>query len=479
LEEKQKPRGWGVPSLGQLLGWLASPVGALAGFPGLGRLPRWLAWPIRALVAALLVFLLYMVELGLFALFRLGNEIVFSPTTVSTSGSLTVFFSALLALVGGPLLIWRVVTAHVQAQAARHQAEAARRQADIAQEGQYTALFTKAVEQLGATREVKKTVEAEGKRELVTDTEPNLEVRLGAIYALERIAIDSERDHWPIMEVLCAYVRNSQNCGQPVQRPPDLKIGSLDFRMWRESIKQPRVDIQSALTVIGQRPPERVLFERHRGLTLDLSGANLQRAKLNGRFARANLSLAHLECARFEGGDFESASFDEAHLEAARLKRKAHFERALFTNAHLEGATLLEGHFEGAVFFGARLNRAIVRKAHLKGAALLHADLEGASLENAHLEDVSFSMASLKGTRLFDTDLSKVKALDPWALASAFGDGTTTLPEGALRPKDWSDEGLNSTDRRKWMARQRAKTEKQSSPSTAQSPRAPPVPPIL
>src|SRR3982751_6161439 len=39
---------------------------------------------------------------------------------------------------------------------------------------------------------------------------PNLEVRLGAIYALERIPRDSERDHWPIMEVLCAYVRNPE-----------------------------------------------------------------------------------------------------------------------------------------------------------------------------------------------------------------------------------------------------------------------------
>jgi len=33
-------------------------------------------------------------------------------------------------------------------------------------------------------------------------------VRLGGIYALERIANESEQDHWPIMEVLCTYVRN-------------------------------------------------------------------------------------------------------------------------------------------------------------------------------------------------------------------------------------------------------------------------------
>lgn len=57
----------------------------------------------------------------------------------------------------------------------------------VTQEGQITERFTKAIEHLGNT-------------EL-------LMVRLGGIYALERIARDSEKDHWPVMEVLTAYVR--------------------------------------------------------------------------------------------------------------------------------------------------------------------------------------------------------------------------------------------------------------------------------
>ncbi|MEL7000341.1 MAG: hypothetical protein AAFP68_18960, partial [Pseudomonadota bacterium] len=43
----------------------------------------------------------------------------------------------------------------------------------------------------------------------VERTVPNLEVRLGAIYALERIAQDSERDHITVMETLCAYIREN------------------------------------------------------------------------------------------------------------------------------------------------------------------------------------------------------------------------------------------------------------------------------
>jgi hypothetical protein len=65
---------------------------------------------------------------------------------------------------------------------------------DIASEGQITDRYTKAIEQLGA-------VDQAGKNKL--------EVRLGGIYALERIAKESEKDHWPIMEVLTAYVHKN------------------------------------------------------------------------------------------------------------------------------------------------------------------------------------------------------------------------------------------------------------------------------
>lgn len=56
----------------------------------------------------------------------------------------------------------------------------------LTQDRQITEHYTRAVEQLGSDK---------------------LEVGLGAIYALEPIARDSERDHWLIMEILTAYVR--------------------------------------------------------------------------------------------------------------------------------------------------------------------------------------------------------------------------------------------------------------------------------
>jgi hypothetical protein len=171
-------------------------------FGGFKNPPVWLAASAYSLAALLVLAVLVLVAIGLFATFQIAYETVVGELKDRVEAA-KVFFPILLALVGGPLLIWRVVTAHVQATAARHQA-------DVAQDGLYTSLFTKAVEQLGATRESKTSQKAPGgqKIEITTTTEPNLEVRLGAIYALERIAQDSLRDYWSIFEVLCAYVRN-------------------------------------------------------------------------------------------------------------------------------------------------------------------------------------------------------------------------------------------------------------------------------
>src|SRR6266436_2086814 len=56
----------------------------------------------------------------------------------------------------------------------------------LSREGQVTDRYTKAIEQLGSGK---------------------LDVRIGGIYALERIARDSKKDHPTVMEVLTAFIR--------------------------------------------------------------------------------------------------------------------------------------------------------------------------------------------------------------------------------------------------------------------------------
>lgn len=119
------------------------------------------------------------------------------------------------ALLTTPFLAWRLVVSHWAARAAQFQAR-------IAQETARNSLFTKAIEQLGAMREITRTVQTSTSSHLTSEgakfhdekqTVPNTEVRLGAIYALEKLARDDPEMHWPIMETLCAYVR--ENSGSP------------------------------------------------------------------------------------------------------------------------------------------------------------------------------------------------------------------------------------------------------------------------
>jgi hypothetical protein len=66
--------------------------------------------------------------------------------------------------------------------------ETATKDRETTREGQITERFTKAIDQLGNDKP---------------------QIRLGGIYALERIAKESPQDHWPIMEVLTAYIRET------------------------------------------------------------------------------------------------------------------------------------------------------------------------------------------------------------------------------------------------------------------------------
>ena len=112
---------------------------------------------------------------------------------------------------------------------------------DLQREGQITDRFTKAIDQLGAVE-----TGPDGKPKI------NLEVRLGGIYALERIARDSPTDHWTIIEVLSTYVRGNSpttNYGKTVGEQRSLRTTTP-----AEAVgKRLRADIQAILTAIGRR----------------------------------------------------------------------------------------------------------------------------------------------------------------------------------------------------------------------------------
>ena len=126
-------------------------------------------------------------------------------------------------------------------------------------------------------------------------------IRLGGIYALERIAKDSEKDHGPIMEVLTAYVRENA----PSREEEDTPDGP----------GPPPTDIQAILTVIGRR---KTTDDNRRNELLDLRDTQLVRTTLVGAdlsqaiLYRANLSEANLDGAILVGANLYRATLSAA-----------------------------------------------------------------------------------------------------------------------------------------------------------------------
>jgi hypothetical protein len=200
---------------------------------------------------------------------------------------------ALLQGLGGAVLLLGAYFTWRQVQTSREQlqqtAQATQEQLELAREGQLTERFTRAVDQLGSE---------------------HLDVRLGGIYTLERIARNSPPDRVTIEEVLTAYVRGHAPLPsslaiptpEPTTQPTDTAAHQPLPAGWatagsdpatqpattRPKRPRPAADVQAAVTVLGRRqlPPDRL---RHLNLTrVDLRGAFLG----GGPTSRARSSAA-------------------------------------------------------------------------------------------------------------------------------------------------------------------------------------------
>lgn len=197
----------------------------------------------------------------------------------------------IVALLGAPFLVWSTILKH---QTVR-----------FTKEGHMTDRINKAVEQLGA----EKTVKSVGKDgSTVEETKPNIEVRIGAILSLERIAQDSTihdkgRDHVRVMEILCAYVRENA------------KVGSLGEEADATEFVNPRIDIQIVLDVIKRRDHFQIEVERTKRYRLDMRKVDFRGANLSeGNFRGAILAESRFEFCSLQQGDFSGARFDGSVL---------------------------------------------------------------------------------------------------------------------------------------------------------------------
>ncbi|MGD9652883.1 MAG: pentapeptide repeat-containing protein, partial [Candidatus Dadabacteria bacterium] len=242
----------------------------------------------------------------------------------------------LAQIIGGTAIIIGLFFSWQTIESQRKTLELQRDDLTITREQQITERFTRAIEQLGSEK---------------------LEVRLGGIYALERIAKDSPNDHWTIMEVLTTYARDKSK--NEMKETVELVENAANVES-----SPVKTDIQAIMTVLGRRNSE----NDRKDAVLNLYGVNLKGAKLDEY--------------NFVGANFQDANLIEASLANTNLAK--------------------------AKFGGANLNEAYLVDANLESAQLNDTDLEGAYLQRANLKDANLENANFKESKLDNAILEQV-----------------------------------------------------------------------
>jgi uncharacterized protein YjbI with pentapeptide repeats len=310
-----------------------------------------------------------------------------------------------------------------------------------ATERRITELYTKAVEQLG------------------NDKAP---VRLGGLYALERLAQDNPAQRQTIVNVICAYLRMPFAPEAPGEPRDPLDAGALEepetggkpARMsdtWQQE-RQVRLTAQRILAdhlridwFEGQPAPGPVGPEFWPEMRLDLTGATLidlnfyRVVAADARFAGATfIGTAQFYEATFGGSSFQAAKFTrEAAFSRASFKGHADFSKAAFAGkswfsqaAFGRDANFNDATFAGdAMFYGTYFtDTAEFQPTTFSGDAMfVMARFEGGAWFSSatFARSASFSQAAFPG----DVTFQGVTFGGTTNFAGAtFGDGTSRLP---------------------------------------------------
>jgi hypothetical protein len=255
------------------------------------------------------------------------------------------------------------------------------RQVRISREGQITDRLTHAIDQLG---------------------DDKVDVRVGGIYALERLAKDSAADRLAISEIMAVFIRTHAPwpAGHPSHTDPHPTPDVDETMRW---LTDRAPDVRTAVLVLGRYPHER---REHR---LSLRRVDLRRTNFyHGTLISVDLTDSNLAACWASGVHWEWCRFSNTDLRKTGLPR-AVLDRSTFVGAHLQEANLE----------GASLREAILWRASLRGANLRDADLRGSNLTQADLRGADLSGAYLLGAQLVDVQ----------------ADETTTWPVGFM-PRD-------------------------------------------
>jgi uncharacterized protein YjbI with pentapeptide repeats len=215
----------------------------------------------------------------------------------------------------------------------------------------------------------------------------NLEVRVGAIYALERISKDSPQDHIQIMEILCAYIRNNPS-----------PIGAKTYP-----------DVATALEVIGRRSSASIEIERLKDYRLNLAKCFFRGLELSG----LNLNRADLRETVWTGCNFNEIRLDDTSLLNAEL-HECLIQGSSFKTADMSGFKLSQSTLEENIFDRTRLAGAQFLDCRLFKNSFVKADITNSFFDgcNATADDFrnsNFQCVHMKDTLIFKADFQALQ----------------------------------------------------------------------
>lgn len=251
----------------------------------------------------------------------------------------------------------------------------------VSEEKQIAERFSKAVEMLGH--------------------EENVHIRLGGIYALERIAMDSKKDHYPVMQVLAAFIRTKTSVVREQEsdtkrqdlheydpyslareiyeqeqeecrsREPDYRedcelrlfesavyyIGTLNERY----VPNHLIDVQVAVSAIGRQN-----LDGNSSYSLDLSKTLLEGITFEGNYKNVSFYKTHFkdcifgiqlgkESASFSGNNFSEAIFEKVKFNYCRFEH-TDFINSVFISSTFKGTNfgvevdMTETKFSGGTY---------------------------------------------------------------------------------------------------------------------------------
>jgi uncharacterized protein YjbI with pentapeptide repeats len=284
-------------------------------------------------------------------------------------------------------------------QATKGQLQSTQQQLLVTEQGQITDRYNAAITNLGSA---------------------SIDMRLGGIYALQRLMQDSPRDQPTVIAVLAAFVRDRSARGGDQAHLP---------------VSSPTSDIQAALAALGAR---------HTGNDGPSAFIDLSHASLAG----AQLENLYLSGASLAGTDITSANLNSTHLDDANLVNANLADATLsFTSladANLSGASLAMTHptnvdLAGASFTDANLTGAVLANVNLAGASFFGANLSNAVLAGESLPRLNFAAANLTGADFSGADLT-----DGYFVAVELGDGS--LVHARLSGTDFTGADLSGAD---------------------------------